>query len=341
MAELHCEAKISALLGAAAMTGRNILMYFPWSRPHEEGAALGNLDNRFGALFELRRLQWPKYEALADIGHFDQGIGGFLDNILLQNYALFRESMRIRSGDLVGIVERCTSAGKVTFLDGNFLDDVDMLIVISFDSQRADQHPNESELAAMRKFLNDPAHTLFVCPHHEIGNVDGVPGNEVLARQEVEFHHHGDRGVPGQQRFGGFARSLLRDLGVPVRNRFGLRPAKMPDGSPAPIEVNGQADRFNLFENVTTFNLHPHLPHFEMLGDSSDKLDVLVEQSIDLEAPPHPFVKPGRKTFDALLQSKPNVFAGRLLICDATLWTSTNGGLASLRQFWANVGRLG
>jgi hypothetical protein len=49
------------------MIGRNILMYFPWSRPDEEGAPLGNLDNRFGALFELRRLQWPKFEALADI----------------------------------------------------------------------------------------------------------------------------------------------------------------------------------------------------------------------------------------------------------------------------------
>jgi hypothetical protein len=78
-----------------------------------------------------------------------------------------------------------------------------------------------------------------------------------------------------------------------------------------------------------------------MLGDSPQKMDVLVQQPIDLEAPPHPFVQQGRKTFDALLQSKPNVFAGRLLICDATLWTSTNGGLASLRQFWANVTRLG
>jgi hypothetical protein len=98
---------------------------------------------------------------------------------------------------------------------------------------------------------------------------------------------------------------------------------------------------YSLFrEDIHTFHLHPHLPHFEMLGDSADKLDVLVEQRIDLEAPPHPFVKQGRTTFDALLQSKPNVFGGRVLICDATIWTSTNGGLGSLRQFWANVTRL-
>jgi hypothetical protein len=64
--------------------GRNILMYFSWSRPDEEGAPLGNLHNRFGALFELRRLQWPKYEALADLERFDQGVAGFLDHVLLQ-----------------------------------------------------------------------------------------------------------------------------------------------------------------------------------------------------------------------------------------------------------------
>src|SRR5580698_8211367 len=322
------------------MISRNILMYFPWSRPDEEGAPLGDLNNRFGALFELRRLQWPKFEDFSDAANFDQGIAGFFDNVLLQNYFLFREDMRVRSGNVVRIVERCTSDGKVTPLDGEILDRVDVLIIVSFDSQRTGQHPSESELAALRKFVDDPSHTLFVCPHHDIGDVDGVPGNEVLARQEVEFHHHGDIGIPGQQRLGGFAKSLLRDLGVSVSNQFGLRPAKMPDGSAAPIKINTRADRFNLLQGVRTFHLHPHLPHLEMLGDSPQKLDVLVEQSIDLAAPPHPFVKEGRKTFDALLQSKANVFGGRLLICDATLWTSTNGGLGSLRQFWVNMTRL-
>jgi hypothetical protein len=323
------------------MMGKKILMYFPWSRPDEEGAPLGKLDNRFGALFELRRLQWPRYEALADNEHFNQGIAGFLENILLQNYSTFREDMRIRSGNAVPVVERRTAEGKVTLLDAELLDSVDILIIVSFDTQCTGQHPSENELAAIRKFLDDPGHTLFVCPHHDIGDVDGVPSDEILGRQEVEFHHHGDRGIPGQQRLGGFARSLLRDLGVPVSNRFGLRPARLQDGSPAPIQVHSDADRFNLLQGVKSLHLHPHLPHFEMLGDSPQKLDILVEQAIDLDAPPHPFSQQGRKTFDALLQSKPNVFGGRLLICDATIWTSTNGGLGSLRQFWANMTRLG
>jgi hypothetical protein len=249
------------------------------------------------------------------------------------------ESTR-RGGRSSWRAERCTSDGKITFLDGDCLDSVDIVIIVSFDSQRTGQHPTESELLAIRRFLDDPGHTLFVCPHHDIGSVDVDSGNEVLAMQELEFHHHGDLGVPGQQRLGGFARSLLRDLGIAVSNRFGLRPAKMQDGSPAPIQINSEADRFNLLQGVRTFHLHPHLPHFEMLGDSADKLDVLVEQPINLEAPPHPFVTQGRTTFDALLQSKPNLFRGRLLICDATIWTSTNGGLGSLRQFWENVTRL-
>ena len=115
-----------------------ILMYFPWSRPDEEGAPLGDLNNRFGALFELRRLQWPKFEDFSDAANFDQGIAGFFDNVLLQNYFLFREDMRVRSGNVVRIVERCTSDGKVTPLDGEILDRVDVLIIVSFDSQRTE-----------------------------------------------------------------------------------------------------------------------------------------------------------------------------------------------------------
>jgi hypothetical protein len=45
----------------------------------------------------------------------------------------------------------------------------------------------------------------------------------------------------------------------------------------------------------------------------------------------------GRATFDALLQSRPNVFAGTLLVSDATLCSSTAGGLESLQRLWRNV----
>ena len=63
-------------------------------------------------------------------------------------------------------------------------------------------------------------------------------------------------------------------------------------------------------------------------------MDVLVRQPIDPAAPPHPFAQSGRTTFDAVLQSR---FAGALVVGDATLWSSTAGGVESLKRLWGNV----
>ncbi len=305
----------------------------------EVAAPLGVLEDRFPALFELRRLFWPRYEQFADSGRFDQGIGGFLDEIQLANFKLFADLASSWTGNPVRTVERKTNAGAC-LLDAEFLTGVDTLIVISFDSPPTDQRASAAEIDAIRSFLDDPDHTLFVCPHHDIGNPEDVPETERLARQEIEFHHHGDPAIPARQRFGDFGLSLLNGLGLRVRNRFGLRPAKLPDGAPVPLEVSAEFDRDELMRGVTTFNLHSHLPHFERLGDSPAKLDVLARQLIDPAAPPHPFTAGGRRDFDAMLQAKPGVFPGRLLICDATIWSSTAGGVDSLQRFWQNVVQL-
>src|ERR1700744_2443970 len=318
-----------------AMAGRQVALYFAWSRPDEVAAPLGILDNRFPALFELRRLFWPRFEQFADPQQFDQGVGGFLDHIQLENFRHFAELAASWTGHRVRQAERKTAGGLVP-LDGAFLDGVDTLVIISFDSSRTGQHASKAEIDAISAFLIDPDHTLFVCPHHEIGDVEELPEAERLHRQELEFHHHGDLAIPPTQSFGGFGLSLLNGLGLNVRNRFGLHPAKLPDGSPAPLAVAAELDRSKLLEGVTTFNLHAHLPHFERLGDSAAKLDVLARQPIDMDAPPHPFTAT-RRDFDALLQSKAEVFPGRVLICDATTWSSTVGGLDSLERFWRNV----
>jgi hypothetical protein len=60
-------------------------------------------------------------------------------------------------------------------------------------------------------------------------------------------------------------------------------------------------------------------------------------QKIDLTAPPHPFTKGGRSSFDALLQSRPDTFAGKLLVCDTTMFSSTASGVENLRRFWVNM----
>lgn len=166
---------------------------------------------------------------------------------------------------------------------------------------------------------------------------DGLAPEETIKRQEIELLHHGDHAIRPQQRFGSFGLSLLTGLGAPVRNRFGLRPAHEPDGSPSPIEIAENSDRFGILAGVTTLNLHSHLPHFEPVNEGAEKYDVLAQQKIDLSAPPHPFVAAGHDRFNAILHAKPGVFHGQLAVCDVTIWASVFGGLENLEQLWQNV----
>jgi hypothetical protein len=315
---------------------RRVLLYFAWSRPAETGAPLTVIDDRFPAVFELRRLFYPKFEALSDAAKVDQGIAGFLDHIQKPNFQAFAQQAEALTGHKVVQIERISDDGAVTALDG-WLDGVDSIVVISFDSLRTGQVASAAEVEAIRRFLDDPDHLAFVCPHHDIGEATGSMGEERAARQLAEHLHHGDLGIPPRQGFGGFARTLLAGLGVPVDNRFGLRPAATPDGAPAPVEIDRALDELGLLRDVDAFNLHPHLPQLERIGPSIQRMDILARQKIDRAAPPHPFTQDGRFTFDALLQSRPEAFAGKLLVCDTTMFSSTAGGVENLRRFWANI----
>ncbi len=317
------------------MRGRQVLLYFAWSRPGEIGAPLAVIEDRFPAVFELRRLFYPKFERLSDQGKFDQGIAGFLDHIQKPNFQAFAEQAEALTGKPVTQIERVADAGSMTPL-GNAAG-VDTIVVISFDSLRTDQAATMVEMQAIRDFLDNPDHLIFICPHHDIGEATDRVGEDHVERQLVEYLHHGDHGIPPRQGFGGFARTLLAGLGVPVENRFGLRPAATPDGAPAPLEIERALDELGLLRGVDRFNLHPHLPQLERMGPSIERLDVLARQKIDLAAPPHPFTQGGRSSFDALLQSRPGTFAGKLLVCDTTLFSSTAGGTENLRRFWTNL----
>jgi hypothetical protein len=318
------------------VTKRKVLVYYAWSRPGETGAPLEVIENRFPALFESRRMGYPRFEEFSDPSRFDQSIAGFLDHIMKRNFTAFVELAETLNGEPATEIERVADDGRSTPLDGRVLDGIDTLIVVSFDSFRTVQEGTGAEIEAVRAFLAEPDHLVFICPHHDIGDTPELPHDERVKRQLAEFLHHGDKTIPPQQRFGSFARSLLAGLGVPVENRFGLRPAAEADGSPAPIDVETALDRLQLLQGVRTFNLHPHLPQLERVGDGIAKLEVLARQKIDPTAPPHPFTRE-RDSFDALLQSTKDAFAGTLLISDTTLWSSTAGGVDSLRRLWTNV----
>lgn len=318
------------------MIKRHIMVYYAWSRPGEIGAPLNVIEDRFSTLFESRRMVFPRFHELSNPHQFDQSIAGFLDHIMKRNFTAFVDLTAALTGQRATEIERVTDDGEITSLDARLLGGIDTLIVISFDSLRTAQTAQNEEIEAVRAFLDHPDHLAFICPHHDIGDVAHLPDNEQLQRQIVEFEHHGDKTIPPTQRFGGFARSLLAGLGVPVENRFGLRPAAEADGAPAPIEADRTLDRLGLLQRVSTFNLHPHLPQLERIGEAVDKFDVLARQRIDMSAPPHPFAH-DRPTFDALLQSRPDAFTGNLLVSDTTLWSSTAGGVDSLRELWTNV----
>jgi hypothetical protein len=312
---------------------RRIAMYFAWDREAETAAPLGVLDNRFPALHEVRRQFWPAFETLAEAPG-GQGIEGFLQGFFLQNFARFGDQVATLTGRPLRQVERRTAAGE-TQLDAAFLETVDTLIVISFDSQRTGQAASAAEIAAVRAFLARPEAMLFVCPHHDIGDTEGLGADAARARLAAEFHHHGDAALPGQQRVGGFGRSLMAGLGAPIRNRFGLRPARTEHGDPVPFDRVAE-DHFGILTDVAHLNLHPHLPHYERVGAGIDALQVLARQAVQLDAPAHPDVL-GGGDFDAILQARPDAGLGRLVVCDVTLWTSAFGGLQGLQAFWRNV----
>jgi hypothetical protein len=323
-------------LSLMRMRGRRVLLYFAWSRPAETGASLTVIDDRFPGIFELRRLFYPKFERLSDSGKVDQGIAGFLDHVQKPNFLAFVEHTEALTGQQIIQCERINDAGALTALDA-VIDGIDTILVISFDSFRTQQSAAPAEVQAIRQFLENPDHLIFVCPHHDIGEAVGLVGEGRAEHQLLEYLHHGDHAIPPRQGFGGLARTLLAGLGVPVDNRFGLRPAATPEGLPAPVEIDHALDELGLLRDVSAFNLHPHLPQLERMGPSLERMDVLARQRIDLNAPPHPFTEGGRSTFDALLQSRPDTFAGKLLVCDTTMFSSTAGGLEQLRRFWANV----
>lgn len=318
------------------MSDRQLLLYFAWSRPGESGAPLDVIDDRFPAIFELRRLFYPKFEELSDPDRVDQGITGFLDHVQKPNFEAFAAQTEASTGRKAKQIERIDDGGVLTSLD-TVLEGVDTIVVISFDSLRTHQDATAAEIGAIRHFLEDPDHVIFVCPHHDIGEVAGSAAGDGAGQQLMEHRHHGDRAIPPRQGFGGYARTLLAGLGVPVENRFGLRPEATPDGMPSPIEIDRAFDELGLLRGVDAFHLHPHLPQLERIGPAIERMGVLARQRIDLTAPPHPFTQAGRTTFDALLQSRPETFAGKLLVCDTTLFSSTAGGVENLRRFWANV----
>src|ERR1700704_555614 len=99
------------------MSNRRVLLYFSWSRPAESHAPLTRIEDRFPAIFELRRLFYPKFEPLSDSAKIDQGIAGFLDHVQKPNFQNFADLAEALTGNKVMQIERTLDTTETTTLD--------------------------------------------------------------------------------------------------------------------------------------------------------------------------------------------------------------------------------
>ncbi len=309
-----------------------VSMYVSWSYPAEAGRELYELNNRYSAMWEVRRASFPRYEEMAGNPQtYMQGIDGTLE-LFKRDWEPFRQTVSDLSGYSVPYFERIDPGGHRFMIDDRMLSDVDTLLLISLDHQLTNQSPIQDEINALQKWLRRDGTCLILCPHHEVG------ASEDPAMREMEYRHHADRLVGRQQRFTGFGRAIMKGLGIPVENRFGLNPGRTADNTePAPLSVAKDLDNPGWLHGVSTFNLHPHLPHLALTTNDDKTVKVLAKQPINMTRP-HPFTEAGNHEFNSFLWLPPNEKrAGNVLIADATLWSYTFGGESSLRRLWKNL----
>ena len=312
---------------------RRVSMYIAWSYPAEAGRNPAELDNRFSTMTEVRRVAWPAYEApqWSDPHQFQQGIAGALE-LFFWAWAPFQQFVGETTGYGLPVFQRIDQAGFKLPLDERVLADADTLFVFGLDHMITEQAAAPEEIEAVRQFLRREGTCLILGPHHEVG------ASADPKVRDMEYRHHGDALVPRQQGFGQYTRTLMKGLGIPVENRYGLRPARVPGTKTlAPLSVARDLDGKRWLEGVTTFNFHMHLPHYAVTTDDSRAIHVLARQPIDLSKP-HPFTDAGHREFNMFLWMPPaGDRAGDVLLADSTIFSTLFGRDESLERFWRNV----
>jgi hypothetical protein len=314
---------------------RQISIYWTWSYPWEAQRDPASMYNRFSTMTEVRNVLWPAYETPEyDAAAFLQGIAGTLE-LFHRSTLAFQELAGEVTGHPVAVFQRIDQAGYRLPIDERVLDDCDTLMVFGLDHILSEQEADAAEIEAIRRWLQREGTCLLLAPHHDVGDTDD------FARRQVEYLHHGDPLVPRQQRFGQYTRSLMAALDVPVHNVWGLRPAVVEGTTEiAALTALRDLDSPGLLAGVTTFNFHPHLPHYQLTAPENGALRVLGRQLVD-PTRPHPFTDAGNTEFNALIWMPPTGGrAGDIVLVDSTNFTTLFGGTDSLRHFWNNLATM-
>ena len=309
---------------------RRVSIYISWSYPAEANRSVSELDNRFSTMTEVRRVFWPQYEGEQWApARFQQGIAGSLE-LFFWAWVKFQGLVSEVTGTTVPVFQRVDQAGFSLPLDERVLEDVDTLLVFGLDHSVTEQVASDAEIEAVRAFLGREGTRLVIGPHHDVGR------SRDAKERDIEYRHHGDALVPRQQRFGGYTRSLLDGLGIPVENQWGLRPAVVRDRV-APLTIARDFDKRGFLAGVTNFSFHMHLPHYAITSAARGPIHVLAKQPIDLSRP-HPFVEAGNDEFNTLVWMPPSgARAGDVLVVDSTVFSTLFGSDESLTHFWRNI----
>ena len=175
---------------------------------------------------------------------FLQGIAGTLE-LFHRSTLAFQQVAGEVTGHPVAVFQRIDQAGYKLPIDERVLADTDTLMVFGLDHLVSEQEAAPEEIEAIREWLKREGTCLMLAPHHDVGFTDD------MKQRQMEYQHHGDALVPRQQRFGQYTRSLMKGLGVPVMNQFGLRPALVKGTKQiAPLTVNKDLDTLGLLNGV-------------------------------------------------------------------------------------------
>ena len=311
---------------------RRFSVYWAWSYPWEANRDVTELDNRFSTMTEVRRVVWPNYESMEYSEQmFIQGIAGTLE-LFHQSSMSFQSLVGEVTGQPVAVYQRIDQAGQRLPIDERILADTDTLMVYGLDHMVTEQEASPDEIESLRRFLTREGTCLILGPHHDVG----VSAD--LKERQMEYAHHGDPLVPRQQRFGKYTRSVMKGLGVPVENRYGLRPATVQGTKQTvPLSITRDLDTRGWLTDVKTFVFHMHLPHYAVTTEDPAAIQVLARQPIDISKP-HPFVEAGNSEFNMFLWMPPNgERAGDILLADSTIFMTLFGGDESLTNFWKNL----
>src|SRR5688572_18637023 len=147
---------------------RRVSIYVAWSFPGEANRDLTELDNRFSTMTEVRRVEWPSWEAPEWSGStsFQQGIAGALE-LFFRAWVPFQQLITETTGYAVPVFQRVDQAGYRLPLDERVLADADTLLVFGLDHNVTAQTASAGEVEALREWLTREGTCLLLGPHHD------------------------------------------------------------------------------------------------------------------------------------------------------------------------------